>query len=56
MYFICNNSRQDASVQLHHAVWETATLYNPVDGTVQTVSLQQPVHILALRGVFVVFE
>ena len=56
MYFICNNSRQDASVRLHHAEWETATLYNPADGTVEFISLDAPLPIAALRGVFVVFE
>ena len=56
MYFICNNSRQDAETQLRHTEYGTATLYNPVDGTIESISLDNTLHIPALRGVFIVFE
>ncbi len=56
LYFLCNNSRRDADVSLHHAEYETATLYDPVDGTVRPISLDKTVNIPALRSAFVLFE
>ncbi len=56
MYLIDNNTRAAADVLLNHTEKPTATLYNPVDGSIQPVRMGERVRIPSFRGVFVVFE
>ena len=56
MYFVDNNTRAAADVLLRHAEKTSATLYNPVDGSVRPVRMGERVRIPSFRGVFVVFD
>ena len=57
IYFVDNNTRQkDAQVEFSHAKKSFAKVYNPCDGTVETITMGEKYIIPSFRGVFVVFE
>lgn len=57
MYFIVNNTRGvDAKVTLCHKSKTTATLYNPVDGTITPIMVGDTYCVPSFRSVFVVFD
>lgn len=56
MYFVVNNSRSTAQVQMKHTEKNTALMYCPLDGSVQSVKMGDTVEIPSFRGVFLVFD
>ncbi len=57
MYFVVNNTREtDAKLTLNHKTRQTATLYNPVDGSVKQIKVGDTYFVPAFRSVFIVFD
>ena len=56
MWFVLNNSRENARVHFEHKEKSEANLYNPADGNVSKIEMGSTVEVLSFRGVFLVFE
>lgn len=57
MYFVVNNTRDaDAELTLNHKNRQTATLYNPVDGSVRPIKVGETYTVPKFRSVFIVFD
>lgn len=57
MYFVVNNTRDaDAELTLNHKNRQTATLYNPVDGSVRPIKVGDTYSVPKFRSVFIVFD
>ncbi len=57
MYLVYNNTRgKDAEVTFNHKEKLTATIFNPVDGSITPIKMGERYTIPSFRGVFVVFD
>ncbi len=57
LYFICNNTRgKDAELVLNHKYSNSATLYNPVDGSIKPIKSGQKYTVPSFRSVFLLFD
>jgi len=57
MYFVDNNTRGlDAEVVFNHKEKKTATVYNPVDGSITPINMGDTYTVPSFRGVFVLFD
>ncbi len=57
MYFVVNNTRGvDAKLTLNHKTQRTATLYNPVDGSIKNIKVGDTYTVPSFRSVFIVFD
>lgn len=57
MYFINNYTRGlNAEVKFDHTEKKTATVYNPVDGSITPINMGETYTIPSFRGVFVLFD
>ena len=57
MYFVVNNTRDaDAELTLNHKNRQTATLYDPVDGSVRPIKVGETYTVPKFRSVFIVFD
>lgn len=57
LYFVDNNTRGvNAVVTFNHAEKKSATIYNPVDGSVTPIAMGETYTIPSFRGVFVMFD
>ena len=57
LYFICNNTRdKDAELCLNHKRLSSATLYNPVDGSIKPIKAGEKYTVPSFRSVFLLFD
>lgn len=57
LYFVDNNTRGvDAVVTFNHAEKKSATIYNPIDGSITPIAMGETYVIPSFRGVFVLFD
>lgn len=57
LYFICNNTRsKDAELVLNHKKHSSATLYNPIDGSITPIKNGEKYTVPSFRGIFLLFD
>lgn len=56
LYFVVNNSEDDADIRWNFKGRDHAKMWDPSDGLVTDIQANEPLHILSYRGKFLEFE